>query len=80
MDALLKNKEELIRAVIVNRNHDCNDPDAEDVKILGGVRKASSSGPHERKLWLIQGRGRWEAALVGPNSEGQRSSKVLAGL
>lgn len=35
LDALLKNKEELVRSVIVNRSHDCNDPDTEEFKILG---------------------------------------------
>ena len=55
--------------------------DTEEFKIPGGgVRKASSPGPHERKLWLIQGRGTREAALVGANPEGQRSAKGLAGL
>ena len=27
LDVLLRNKEELVRAAIVNRSHDCNDPD-----------------------------------------------------
>lgn len=80
LNVLLKNKEELVRAVTENRSHNCNDPDTAEFKIPAGFRKASSPGPHERMLWLIQGRGRWEAALVGANSEGQRSSEGLAGL
>lgn len=64
----------------MKRSHDCNDPDTEGFKILVMVRKVSSPGHQERKLWFIQGRGRCEADFVGPNSEGQRISKGLSGL
>lgn len=48
LDTPITNKH--IRAVIGNRSHDSNNPDTEEFKILGVVRKVSSPGPHERKL------------------------------
>lgn len=70
LHALLKNKEELVRAVIVNRNHDCNDPDTEELKILGelGRRVALDLMKESCGLFREEAGGRqllWEPIMKG---------------
>lgn len=42
LDLLLINKEEVVKAVIINSNLDCREPEIEVFKILWGLWKASS--------------------------------------
>lgn len=42
LDLLLTNKEEVVRAVIINSNLDCREPETEVFKVLWGLWKARS--------------------------------------
>ena len=42
LDLLLTNKEEVVRAVIINSNLDCREPEIEVFSVLWGLWKAGS--------------------------------------